>query len=56
MVAFLQGVLFVGIGLTYLVATVSGERVDPLWVLPTLLIGVGIAYLAGTLVRRIRNR
>lgn len=54
--AFLQGVLFVGIGLTYLVAAAGGERVDPLWVLPTLLLGVGLAYLAGALVRRLKDR
>lgn len=54
--SFLQGILFVGIGLTYLVAAAAGERVDPLWVLPTLLLGVGLAYLAGALVRRLKDR
>lgn len=54
--SFLQGILFVGIGLTYLVAAVQHQRVDPLWVLPTLLLGVGVAYLAGALVRRLMDR
>ena len=56
MASFLQGILFVGIGLMYLVATAAGQRVDPLWVLPTLLLGVGLAYLAGALVRRLKGR
>lgn len=54
--AFLQGLLFLGVGLTYLVAITTGHRVDPLWVLPTLLLGVGLAYLAGAVVRRRRDR
>lgn len=52
--AFLAGVLFVGIGLTYLVTALVGVQVNAWMMLATALIGLGLAGLAGALLHALK--
>jgi hypothetical protein len=47
--SLLAGLVFVVIGVVYLVATQNGEMPDPIWVLALGFIGLGVAGLAGSL-------
>jgi hypothetical protein len=49
--SLIAGVTFCAIALTYLGGEVTHRSLELRWVLPMLLIGLGIAGLAGTLVR-----
>jgi hypothetical protein len=50
------GLLFIGIGIAYLVAEVGDVDVNPRWVWPALLIGLGIAGLVRSRPRRDDSR
>jgi hypothetical protein len=52
--SLVAGFVFVIIGAIYLVAALTDSDLDARWLLPVLLIGLGIAGLAGSinLVRR----
>jgi hypothetical protein len=43
------GVVFLLVAGTHLVAAASGEQVELVWLFPALLIGLGVAGLAGAL-------
>jgi hypothetical protein len=49
--SLIAGVTFCAIALAYLGGEVTHRSLELRWVLPMLLIGLGIAGLAGTLVR-----
>jgi hypothetical protein len=49
--SLIAGVTFCAIALAYLGGEVTHRSLELHWVLPMLLIGLGIAGLAGTLVR-----
>lgn len=49
LVSLIAGVLFGMIALVHLVGAATDEAVDPRWVAPVLLVGLGVAGLAGAL-------
>jgi hypothetical protein len=49
--SLIAGVTFCAIAIAYLAGEVTHRSLELRWVLPMLLIGLGIAGLAGTLVR-----
>jgi len=49
--SLIAGVTFCAIALAYLGGEVTHRSLELRWVLPVLLIGLGLAGLAGTLVR-----
>jgi hypothetical protein len=49
--SLIAGVTFCAIALAYLGGEVTHRSLELRWVLPMLLIGLGVAGLAGTLVR-----
>ena len=53
-VSFTAGLLFLGIGLTYLLPEVSGIEIGTPWVIPALLIGLGLCGLLAAFAPRPR--
>ena len=51
-VSFTAGVLFLAIGLAYLLPEVTGIRVATAWVVPALLIGLGVCGLLAAFTSR----
>jgi hypothetical protein len=49
--SFIAGLTFCGIAVTYLAGELLGRTLELRWVAPILLIGLGLAGLAGTVVR-----
>lgn len=49
--SLISGVTFCAIAVAYLAGEVTHRSLEVRWVVPMLLIGLGIAGLAGTLVR-----
>jgi putative Mn2+ efflux pump MntP len=49
LVSLIAGVLFAMIALVHLVGAATDEAVDPRWIAPVLLVGLGVAGLAGAL-------
>lgn len=49
LVSLITGGVFALVAVAYLVGAVTGDSVDPLWLAPALLIGLGVAGLAGAL-------
>lgn len=49
--SLIAGITFCAIALAYLVGEVTHRSLELRWVVPMLLIGLGLAGLAGTLVR-----
>jgi hypothetical protein len=49
--SFVAGLTFCGIAIAYLSSEVADRTLEVRWVVPIVLIGLGIAGLAGTLVR-----
>ena len=49
LVSLITGVVFALVAVTHLVAATTGDSLDPLWLAPVLLIGLGVAGLAGAL-------
>jgi hypothetical protein len=47
--SLIAGLMFVAIGVSYLVAVATDVRIEWRWVLPLGLIGLGLAGLAGTI-------
>ena len=43
------GVVFAVVAATHLIAASTGERVELVWLFPVLLVGLGVAGLAGAL-------
>ena len=43
------GIVFAVVAATHLVAASTGERVELVWLVPVLLVGLGVAGLAGAL-------
>jgi hypothetical protein len=54
--SLLAGLVLVSIGVAYLVSALTDQRLDPRWMLPIALIGLGVAGLAGSLTRGGRDR
>jgi len=53
--SFIAGLTFCGIALAYLGGELTNRSLELRWVAPILLIGLGLAGLAGTLVRARRT-
>jgi hypothetical protein len=53
--SLVAGLVFVGIAVAYLVGEYADVHVNAGWVLPLGLIGLGLAGLAGTLRRGLRD-
>lgn len=49
--SLIAGITFCAIALAYLVGDVTHRSLELRWVVPMMLIGLGLAGLAGTLVR-----
>ena len=49
LVSLITGAIFALVAGTHLVGAATGDSLDPLWLAPVLLIGLGIAGLAGAL-------
>ena len=49
LVSLITGVVFALVAAAHLVAAATGDDLDPLWLAPILLIGLGVAGLAGAL-------
>jgi hypothetical protein len=49
LVSLITGVVFVLVAVAHLVGAATGDALDPLWLAPVLLIGLGVAGLAGAL-------
>ena len=52
----IAGLLFTFIGVVFLINEATGVHLGVRWVFPTLLIGLGIAGLAGSASRRLARR
>jgi ferric-dicitrate binding protein FerR (iron transport regulator) len=48
-VSLLAGALFVAVAVVYVFAEAADVELDPQWVLPTVLVGLGLVGLAGSL-------
>lgn len=55
LVSLVAGVLFTGAAAAFLVGELTDVRVDPAWVVPVVLVGLGLAGLAGVLLGRARD-
>lgn len=49
--SLLAGILFVGLGFLFVADESSGLDVQPRWILASLLVGLGLAGIAGSLAR-----
>jgi small-conductance mechanosensitive channel len=49
--SLLAGILFVGLGFLFVADESSGLDVEPRWILASLLVGLGLAGIAGSLAR-----
>lgn len=49
LVSLITGAVFALVAVAHLVGAVTGDSLDPLWLAPALLIGLGVAGLAGAL-------
>jgi len=49
MVSLITGVVFALVAVIHLVSAATGDDLDPRWLIPVLLIGLGAAGLAGAL-------
>jgi hypothetical protein len=49
LVSLITGVVFALVAVAHLVGAATGDALDPLWLAPVLLIGLGVAGLAGAL-------
>ena len=49
LVSLITGAVFALVALAHLVGAATGDSIDPLWLAPALLIGLGVAGLAGAL-------
>ena len=49
MVSLITGVVFAVVAATHLLSAASDNSLDPRWLIPVLLIGLGAAGLAGAL-------
>lgn len=47
--SLIGGVVFALVAATYLIAASTGERVELVWLVPVLLVGLGVAGIAGAL-------
>lgn len=49
--SFIAGITFCGIAIAYLLSELDDRSLQIRWIVPVVLIGLGVAGLAGTLVR-----
>jgi hypothetical protein len=49
LVSLITGAVFALVAVAHLVGAATGDSLDPLWLAPVLLIGLGVAGLAGAL-------
>ncbi len=49
LVSLITGAVFALVAVAHLVGAATGDSLDPLWLAPALLIGLGVAGLAGAL-------
>jgi hypothetical protein len=54
--SLIAGLVFVAIGVAYLLNAMDVVEVDAKWVVPLALVGLGLAGLAGSLTRVSRDR
>jgi hypothetical protein len=55
LVSFIAGLLFVGLAVAYTVGAYTDIRIDPRLVLPLVLVGLGLAGLAASLLAQYRS-
>ena len=55
LVSCIAGLLFVGFAVAYIVGAYTDIRIDPRLALPLLLVGIGVAGLAGSLLAQHRS-
>jgi hypothetical protein len=55
LVSFIAGLLFVGLAVAYTVGAYTDIRIDPRLVLPLVLVGLGLAGLAASLLAQHRS-
>lgn len=55
LVSLVAGLLFTGTAAAFLVGELTDVRVDPRWVVPVVLVGLGLAGLAGVVLGRSRG-
>lgn len=55
LLSFTAGILFTGFALAYIVGAYADVRLDPRYVLPLVLVGLGLAGLAGSVVAQRRS-
>ena len=56
LVSLVAGLLFVVAGAAFLVGEATDLRVDPAWVLPVVLVGLGVTGLVGASTGRSRRQ
>ena len=49
LVSLITGAVFALVAVGHLIGAATGDSMDPLWLAPALLIGLGVAGLAGSL-------
>ena len=53
--SLVAGITFIGIAIAYLGGEITHRSLEIRWVAPVLFIGLGLAGIAGTLVRALRG-
>lgn len=49
--SLVAGLVFVGLAVAYLIGAFTSTRIDAGWTIPIALVGLGLAGLAGSIVR-----
>ena len=49
LVSLIAGVVFVLVAVVHVVGVATDDALDPMWIAPVLLVGLGVAGLAGAL-------
>jgi hypothetical protein len=55
LVSLLSGLLFTGLAVAYIIGAYADVRLDPRYVLPLVLVGLGVAGLAGSVLAQRRS-
>ncbi len=55
LVSLIAGLLFTGLAIAYIVGAYADVRLDPRYVLPLVLVGLGLAGLAGSILAQRRS-
>jgi len=55
LVSLLAGLLFTGLAVAYIIGAYADVRLDPRYVFPLVLVGLGLAGLAGSVLAQRRS-